>query len=374
MSKDFLKPLSNFETAEFEGQNMTLEQGEKFHTVVSKGVEYKIFERIWEDAFESMLWIQLGHRCRIKNDLPTSTPTVKVKKDQINLNFNLIQTTLLSNVEVDPSLYKAIKTGTYIDSFWSRKGGIMPGTNTMVTGDPGIGKSSVMMDVLQGIKVTNPGKKVLYVSAEMTRIDMMDPDEFMKYYPNLFDKVEFLFAGDYIESETGPSFSQALDVVLSRGYDVVVFDSMIEVQQICQEEMGLGTGKQAEKFMLNLMQKHNQAQNDRKVYSAFLLIQQVKKDGEFVGSRRLEHMITAFLRIKWCTETRGRKYMEFRKNRRGQNKLRLYFKLGNGVEYDAKKFEDEIELADIMSKNEEISETLNDIELMKLLQGENDEE
>jgi hypothetical protein len=66
--------------------------------------------------------------------------------------------------------------------------------------------------------------------------------------------------------------------------------------------------------------------------------------------------------------------MEFRKNRRGQNKLRLYFKLGNGVEYDAKKFEDEIELADIMSKNEEISETLNDIELMKLLQGENDEE
>ena len=108
MSKDFLKPLSNFETAEFEGQNMTLEQGEKFHTVVSKGVEYKIFERIWEDAFASKAWIQLGHRCRIKNDLPTSTPTVKVKKDQININFNLIQTTLLSNVEVDPSLYKAI--------------------------------------------------------------------------------------------------------------------------------------------------------------------------------------------------------------------------------------------------------------------------
>ena len=115
---------------------------------------------------------------------------------------------------------------------------------------------------------------------------------------------------------------------------------------------------------------HNQAQNDRKVYSAFLLIQQVKKDGEFVGSRRLEHMITAFLRIKWCTETRGRKYMEFRKNRRGANKLRLYFKLGNGVEYDAKKFEDEIELADIMNKNEGVVDSLTQIELMRILSGE----
>ncbi|MBU3744087.1 MAG: hypothetical protein FGM61_05980 [Sediminibacterium sp.] len=367
--KDFIKPISSFPEGNFLGENFHLEKGDKFHTVTSEGKDFRVFEKIWSEAFSSGSWIQLGIRCRLKSESPE---VIKIKKDQVN--FDLIQTTLLSNIQVDANLYTPIKTGTYIDGFWSRKGGIMPGTNTMVTGDPGIGKSSVMMDVLQGIKITNPDKKVLYVSAEMTQIDMMDPDEFMKYYPGLFDKVEFLFAGDYIENEQGPNFSQALEVVLNRGYDVVVFDSMIEVQQICQEEFGLGSGKQAEKFMLNLMQKHNQAHNARKVYTAFLLIQQVKKDGEFVGSRRLEHMITAFLRIKWDAETRGRKYMEFRKNRRGQNKLRLYFKLGNGVEYDAKKFEDEIELADIMSKNEEVVETLNDLELVKLLQGENEDE
>jgi hypothetical protein len=370
MNKQFIKPTSDFAAAQFEGQGTLDSTGVGYHNIIVAGKSYRLFERTWQMAVEQNAWIQLGERCRIK-DMPAPSASGAPKTNIATPAFDesMIKTTLLSTVDVDPSLYRPIKTGTYIDGFWSHKGGIMPGTNTMVTGDPGIGKSSVMMDVLQGIKVESPDKKVLYVSAEMTRIDMMDPDEFMRYYPNLFDKVEFLFAGDYIENEDGPTFSQALEIVLSRGYDVVVFDSMIEVQSIFQEELGLGSGKTAEKHMLTLMQKHNQAQNARKVYTAFLLIQQVKKDGEFVGSKRLEHMITAFLQIKWCTETRGRKYMEFRKNRRGKNKMRLYFKLGKGVEYDEKQFESEVQISNIMTNETAVVDTLNDMELMSLLGG-----
>lgn len=368
MSQDlFIKPISKFEDGKLEGADV-IGSGQYWWDVTVAGQTFKVTNYIWNNAFERNGFVKLGQKCRVYDSIPTTQP-IPTRNTQSQFNPETVSTTLLSSVNVDQNLYRPIKTGTFIDGFWSRKGGIMPGTNTMVTGDPGIGKSSVMMDVLQGIKVTNPGKKVLYVSAEMTRIDMLDPDEFMKYYPNLFDKVEFLFAGDFIDDEGGPSFSQALEVVLSRGYDVVVFDSMIEVQSIFQEEMGLSSGKQAEKYMLNLMQKHNQAQNDRNVYTAFLLIQQVKKDGEFVGSRRLEHMITAFLRIKWDDSSRGKKYMEFRKNRRGANKLRLYFKLGNGVEYDESKFESELRLMDIMGANEDIVGELSQAELAQLFIG-----
>jgi predicted ATP-dependent serine protease len=226
-----------------------------------------------------------------------------------------------------------------------------------------------MMDLLQGIKNIDPSKKVLYVSAEMTHIDMMDPEEFLSYYPGLLNKVEFLFAGDYLEDENGPSFSTAFETILSRGYDVVVLDSLIETQSIIQEEFGLGSGKKAEKYILNLIQKHNQAQNASKKYTAFLLIQQVNKDGEFTGSKRLVHMLTAFLKLKWDVESRAKRYMVFDKNRRGEVKMRLYFKLGKGVEYDGDKYEDEIKLGDILSKNNDLAEELSELELAELLTG-----
>lgn len=368
MKELFAKPLSNFDEGLLEGATI-VESNKWRHVVQADGQQFNIHEFIWNKAFNQGGWVKLGTKCRVYAELPQQRSFTGHTSSQPKFLDSDVHTTLLSTINVDPAMYQPIKTGTFIDQFWSRKGGIMPGTNTMVTGDPGIGKSSVMMDVLQGIKTANPGRKVLYVSAEMTRIDMLDPDEFMKYYPGLFDKVEFLFAADFIENENGPSFSQALEIVLKRGYDVVVYDSMIEVGAIFQEEMGLSSGRTAEKYMLDLMKMHNNGGNDAHKYTAFLLIQQVKKDGEFVGSRRLEHMITAFLRIKWCTENRGKKYMEFRKNRRGENKMRLFFKLGNGVEYDEAKFEDERKVAAIMATNQDLAGELSQVELLQMLAG-----
>lgn len=61
--------------------------------------------------------------------------------------------------------------------------------------------------------------------------------------------------------------------------------------------------------------------------------------------------------------------MVFDKNRRGEVKMRLYFKLGKGVEYDDVKFEDEIKLGDILSKNNDLAEELTELELAELLTG-----
>jgi predicted ATP-dependent serine protease len=366
----FIKPTSPFHEGQYEGTAELSGSTLNEWLFILDGQHYKVRQYNWDNAFESNQWIKLGKRCTLWDEKSISRSSHQpVQQESVKYDLTEIKTTVLSEIKVDPSLYKPIKTGTYIDRFWSRKGGIMPGTNVMVTGDPGIGKSSVMMDLLQGIKNIDPSKKVLYVSAEMTHIDMMDPEEFLSYYPGLLNKVEFLFAGDYLEDENGPSFSTAFETILSRGYDVVVLDSLIETQSIIQEEFGLGSGKKAEKYILNLIQKHNQAQNASKKYTAFLLIQQVNKDGEFTGSKRLVHMLTAFLKLKWDVESRAKRYMVFDKNRRGEVKMRLYFKLGKGVEYDGDKYEDEIKLGDILSKNNDLAEELSELELAELLTG-----
>lgn len=364
----FIKPLTPFHEGKWEGSAEFVSATDREIIVQSNGEQFTLRRWNWENAYEKNAWIKLGKRCTLWTEEEMRQETNQTSVCVIDTRQ--IQTTLLGQIPVNAELYKPIKTGTFIDQFWSRKSGIPKGTVTMITGDPGIGKSSVMMDLLQGVKKVNPKSKVLYVSAEMTLVDMLDPDEFMKYYPGLMDKVEFLFAGDFIDNETGPTFSQALEVILNRGYDIVVFDSMIETQSICQAEMSLGSGKSAEKFMLNLMQKHVQAQNETQKHTTFLLIQQVKKDGEFVGSRRLEHMITSFLSIKWDVETRGKKYLEFRKNRRGDVKRRLYFKFGQeGIVYDEEKFADEVKLGEILSDNKHIVDELSELELTALLTG-----
>jgi hypothetical protein len=370
----FIKPTSKFDELQFIGDATLQSQDANACVLILDELEFKVTRWNWEDAFKNKEWIKLGRLCtrwteeNIRKNHPATPILTEVCMDNV-------QTIFLNAVQFNPELYRPIETGTYIDVFGSRKKGIMPGTLTMVTGDPGIGKSSVMMDILQGIKSVNDARRVLFICAEMTLVDMLDPDEFMKYYPGLHGKVEFLFAGDYLDNDDGPTFSQAMEIILLRGYDVVVLDSLVEVQHIVQSEVGLGSGKSAEKYMLNLMQKHVQAQNDLQKHTAFLLIQQVKKDGEFVGSRRLEHMITAFLSIKWDAEHRGKKYMEFRKNRRGDVKLRLYFKFGStGIEYDSKKYESELQVGQILSSDANILQELDDLELRNLLSNTSAEE
>ena len=45
--------------------------------------------------------------------------------------------TKMNDVKFDASLFTPIKTGTIVDTVLSNEGGIFPGTNTVVIGDPG---------------------------------------------------------------------------------------------------------------------------------------------------------------------------------------------------------------------------------------------
>jgi len=224
----------------------------------------------------------------------------------MNTKVMNLKTVKMSDLTFDPQLFRPMKSGRVIDSHFSSEGGLMKGTNYAIVGDPGIGKTTVMLDMLADLQ--SKGQKVLFISGEMNQIDMVG---YVKRYPK-FGQLPILFMGDYCEDN-------ALDVVksiLSEGWDTVLIDSMAEIQNaVVDTTKGWMSGKKAETELLNLFEKHNMGENDSNINTAFLVIQQVTKGGEFAGSNRFKHMMTGMAHMKWTKE--GDRTFFFSKNRRG---------------------------------------------------------
>jgi predicted ATP-dependent serine protease len=88
--------------------------------------------------------------------------------------------------------------------------------------------------------------------------------------------------------------------------------------------------KTAESWLVENCTKQNKGKNKENKFTSFLLIQQVTKAGEFVGSNKLKHMTDATLEMRREAEREGGgTYLEFTKNRNGNVAQRLSFNLGN---------------------------------------------
>ena len=234
----------------------------------------------------------------------------------------------MKDQQFDPILFEPMATGKPVDKLFTNDGGIPRATNYMVVGDPGVGKSTVTLDILSDL--AGAGQKVLFISAEMTRIDLFG---YVKRYPK-FGDVDILFLGEYLDDNPKTVIEEALKV----GYDVVLIDSFAEVQEAIKETNRMTTSG-SEKFLIDMMIRHNLANNDSKTHTAFLVIQQVTKGGVFVGSNKLKHNTTGMLEIRFDSDGMAA-YLMFTKNRRGQVNRKMFFSLkeSGDVQYDDRRF------------------------------------
>ena len=240
-------------------------------------------------------------------------------------NMQNIKLVKMQDVKFNDNLFIPMETNTIVDLILSNEGGLFPGTNTVVIGDPGVGKSTVLLDWVCNIQAQ--GKKVLFISGEMNEIDMYG---YVKRFPK-FGKVPIMFMGDYSDCP-----KQAVEQVLDTGYDIVLIDSWAEVTAMVKDQQGWARNK-VESWLLDLLENHNKANNDNNINTAFICIQQMTKQGEFAGSNRIKHMTTAMAALRF--DGRGRdaeRYLEFSKNRRGPVGEKLYFSLtkGGSVDYN----------------------------------------
>lgn len=224
------------------------------------------------------------------------------------ISFEKVQP--LEIIHISDDRLKLYKTGLPMDTLMSYEGGIPVATNIMVTGDPGVGKTTVMLHTLANLKHRNPEVKVLFVCAEMSKVQMF---KYMKRFP-IFGNVDTIFPVDFMDFNT----RDYLEQLFQTGYDYILIDSIVEVLESVKEESGLSAGG-AEKWLVDLASKHNEGMNDAGKFTTFLFIQQVTKQGVFVGSNKLKHITDAHLEMKKIPEKDGGgTYMWFTKNRNGR--------------------------------------------------------
>lgn len=254
------------------------------------------------------------------------------------------ETVRMKDVEFDPAMFVPLQTGTQLDSYFSLTKGIMPATNIMVQGPAGSGKSSVLIDIACLLKKKDPEKRILYISGEMTKIDMKGlVDRF-----NGFEELDILFLNEYSEIDT----RELLDKILSSGWDMVIMDSFNEILgSIIDTAIDPVNTKSGEKWMINQFLNHNQGGNEKNLPTVFFFIMQVGKDGKFVGSNRIKHAATAFMHIEFTKNQNL--FIYFSKNRRGETYNNLYFEHhSKGIHYDFEKYNQDIQMREALKRAE----------------------
>ena len=101
----------------------------------------------------------------------------------------------MNDLSFDDKLFIPMPTGSKVDPLFSAEGGLMKGTNYAIVGDPGVGKSTVMLDIIADLNQKD--QDVLFISGEMNEIDMHG---YVKRYPK-FGDLPILFMGDYVDKD-----------------------------------------------------------------------------------------------------------------------------------------------------------------------------
>ncbi|HEY6865707.1 MAG TPA: DNA repair protein RadA, partial [Candidatus Eisenbacteria bacterium] len=189
-------------------------------------------------------------------------------------------------------------------------GGMMPGSIVLVGGDPGIGKSTLLLQLAGAL--AGAGRKVLYVSGE-------ESEEQVRLRAARLGPVP-----DPLLILTETDLELVLEAAAGVQPEVIVVDS-IQTLSRADLEGGPGTVTQVRECALALL---HYAKGSR---TAVFLVGHVTKEGAVAGPRVLEHMVDAVLYLE------GERYQHYRvlraaKNRFGStNELGVYEMLDHGL-------------------------------------------
>lgn len=151
-------------------------------------------------------------------------------------------------------------------------GGVTVGSLTLIGGEPGIGKSTLLMEVCGKLLKLNPKERILYVSGEESESQVASRSKRLGVNND----------GFYIFNET--SWQKVLEQVKELKPKFLVLDS-IQTTHSNQIESAAGTLSQIREVTYELM-------NYAKAFNlTCFVIGHVTKEGQIAGPKILEHMV-----------------------------------------------------------------------------------
>jgi len=180
-------------------------------------------------------------------------------------------------------------------------GGVVPGSLILVGGDPGIGKSTLLLQLAR--RLAADGHRVLYVSGEESERQVRLRAERLGAIPPSL----LLYCETEIET--------VLDAASRLAPHVLIADS---VQTLTRGDLegGPGSVTQVRECGLSLMHFA------KATGTAVFLVGHVTKDGSVAGPRVLEHMVDAVLYLE------GERYQHYRVLRAAKNRFGATHELG----------------------------------------------
>ena len=208
----------------------------------------------------------------------------------------------------DIQVGKEIRVSTGISEFDRiLGGGLVQGSLVLIAGDPGIGKSTILLQTSGGL--ANSDKKVLYVSAE----------ESASQLKLRADRLGVKSGNIYIYPQT--NLESIKSQIEELNPDMVVIDS---IQAIYSQTVSSSAGSVSQiRECCNILMQIAKTKN-----ITILVIGHVTKDGNIAGPKVLEHMVDTVISFE------GDKYKSYRmlrsmKNRFGNTSEVGIFEMGS---------------------------------------------
>lgn len=222
-----------------------------------------------ECGYESSKWLGQCPGCRNWNTFVEEKIVVGVDKRSTKVEAATPTSILDVSTKEDPRIKTGMKE---LDRVLG--GGIVRGSLTLVGGDPGIGKSTLLLQVCRNL--TDNGNKVLYVSGE----------ESLQQIKLRADRLGGFAKDMLLLSETN---LDAIEGAITKQMPEVVIIDSIQTMYLEDVASGAGSVSQVREVTGRLMRIAKQ------LNIATFIVGHVTKEGTVAGPRTLEHMVDTVL-------------------------------------------------------------------------------
>jgi len=258
-----------------------------------------------ECSYKSPRWLGKCPNCNAWNSFDETIDDAGARRSSTGKSINSATVVKLSDISTDKQ-YRIHTTIKELDRVLG--GGIVPGSIVLVGGDPGIGKSTLMLQMCFGIAEQNP----LYITGEESL-------QQIKYRALRIKDID-----EELEILAETNLETIVNTIKLSESNVVVVDS---IQSVFSEliEATPGSITQVRECATHLQQVA------KKYNKAIFLIGHVNKDGAIAGPKILEHLVDTVIQFEG-EKTYSYRILRALKNRYGStNEIGIFEMSENGL-------------------------------------------